>query len=70
MEEDRKTETNEANVERERLMQALEQEWETLAVVDKDRMDHLYENVQHDSDLQSEHNLMKQKRAQNNLPFN
>lgn len=41
-------------------MQSLEDDWKALAVEDKDRISNLYEKTKNNSDLQNEHQLMKQ----------
>lgn len=55
--EDDKSVIKDARLQREKLMNSLEKEWQSLAIRDKERISQLYQNVMYDSALQEEHKL-------------
>lgn len=55
--EDDKSVIKDARLQREKLMNSLEKEWQSLAVRDKERISQSYQNVMNDSALQEEHRL-------------
>ena len=57
VQEDDKSMIKDARLQREKLMNSLEKEWQGLAVRDKERISQSYQNVMNDSALQEEHKL-------------
>ncbi|KAF3421102.1 hypothetical protein E2986_03885, partial [Frieseomelitta varia] len=55
--EDDKSVIKDARLQREKLMNSLEKEWQSLAVRDKERISQSYQIVMNDSALQEEHKL-------------
>ncbi|XP_078049507.1 uncharacterized protein LOC144476442 isoform X2 [Augochlora pura] len=55
--EDDRSVIKDARLQREKLMNNLEKEWQDLAIRDKDRITRNYQNVMTDSTLQEEHKL-------------
>lgn len=55
--EDDKSTIKDARLQREKLMNSLEKEWQSLAIRDKERISQSYQTVMNDSALQEEHKL-------------
>lgn len=55
--EDERSAIKDARVQREKLMNNLEKEWQNLAIRDKEKISQTYQSVMNDSALQEEHKL-------------
>ncbi|XP_076235751.1 uncharacterized protein LOC143180103 [Calliopsis andreniformis] len=55
--EDERSAIKDARLQREKLMNSLEKEWQNLAIRDKERISRTYQSVMTDSALQEEHKL-------------